>query len=81
MLKYGRGLGREIFEAARRGKIRQPFNVDDCRQFSFSKGWSVPEKYIRVVLANSERNRDHSDNYKDYFIRVSEGQYRINPKL
>jgi len=79
MPKYGKGLGREIFEAAERGILIQPFNVEDCRRFALSKGWKIPESYLRVVLSNSEIDRKHSDTYKNYFIRVSEGRYRINP--
>lgn len=81
MSKYGRGLGREIFEAVKNGEITQPFNVSDCRQFALSKGWDVPESYLRVALANSEVHRDHSETYKNYFVRVSEGMYNINTSL
>jgi len=80
MPKYGRGLGKEIFFAARDGRITQPFSVEDCREFSKSKGWDVPENYIKVVLANSEVGRKHSPTYKNYFIRVSEGKYRVRTK-
>ena len=79
MSKYGRGLGKEIYLAVKNGKISQPFNVADCRKYALSKGWDVPESYLRVVLANSEVNRDHSETYKNYFIRVSRGLYKINP--
>ena len=78
MPKYGKGLGREIYEAVKRGEITQPFNVADCRRFTVKKGWEIPEKYLRVALANSEVNRDHSETYKNYFVRVSEGMYVIN---
>ena len=81
MSKYGRGLGREIFEAVKTGKIVEPFNVSKCRVFALSKGWDVPETYLRVALANSKVDRDHSETYKNYFIRVSEGMYKINKKL
>ena len=81
MAKYGRGLGREIYEAVRRGIIPQPFRVTDCREYILSRGWDVPETYLRVVLSNSEVHREHSETYKNYFIRVDRGLYRINPKL
>lgn len=81
MARYGRGLGREIYEAARQGIIRQPFTVSQCRRYVESKGWYPPETYMRVVLANSEVRRKHSETYRNYFIRVAEGLYRINPKL
>ena len=81
MPKYGRGLGREIYEAVKKGEIIQPFNVSDCRNFTLSKEWDVPESYLRVALANSEVDRDHSDTYKNYFVRVSEGMYEINTSL
>ena len=81
MPKYGRGLGREIFEAVKRGDISQPFNVSDCRTFALSKNWNVPESYLRVALANSEVDRDHSETYKNYFVRVSNGMYEINQSL
>jgi hypothetical protein len=74
MPKYGRGLGKEIFFAAMDGRITQPL------EFSKSKGWDVPENYIKVVLANSEVDRKHSPTYKNYFIRVSEGKYRVRTK-
>ena len=80
MSKYGRGLGREIYEAAKQGIINQPFNVSECRQYAQSRGWFPKEKYMRVVLANSEANRDHSETYKNYFIRVDEGLYKMNPE-
>ena len=79
MAKYGRGLGREIYEAIIRGDIQQPFNVDDCRQYSLTRGWNVPESYLSVVLANSEVNREHSETYKNYFIRITKGRYHTNP--
>ena len=77
--KYGRGLGREIFEAAKAGKLSQPFDVATCREFVRKRGWNPPESYIRVVLANSEVSRSHSETYFDYFVRVDEGKYKINP--
>ncbi len=76
--KYGRGLGREIFEAAKTGILFQPFDVADCREFARSCGWNPPENYIQVVLANSEVNRSHSETYFNYFVRVGEGKYIIN---
>jgi len=79
--KYGRGLGREIYEAVRRGIIPQPFRVADCHKYILSRGWKVPKTYLRVVLSNSEVHRGHSETYKNYFIRVDRGLYRINPKL
>jgi len=79
MVRYGQGLGREIYKAAKLGIIKQPFEVKDCRQFSLSKNWDVPESYIRVVLSNSEVDRNHSKTCKNYFRRVAEGSYRINP--
>lgn len=81
MAKYGRGLGREIYEAAKRGSIHQPFNVADGREYARSRGWTIPETYIRVVLSNSEVHRGHSDTYKNYFIRIEKGQYIINPDI
>lgn len=81
MPKYGKGLGKEIYIGAKNGEILQPFTVNDCRDFAISKGWDVPESYLKVVLANSEKDRDHSDTYKDYFMRVSEGKYRINHSI
>ena len=81
MPKYGKGLGKEIYLAAKKGIILQPFTVSDCRKFVLSKGWDVPESYLKVVLANSERERNHSDNYTDYFSRVSKGKYIINSAL
>ncbi len=77
--KYGKGLGREIYIAAQSGEIKQPFNVADCRKYAKRREWDVRESYLRVVLANSEVNRDHSETYKNYFIRVSRGLYKINP--
>jgi len=61
MPKYGKGLGQEIFEAAKSGVILQPFNVEACRKYALSKGWDVPNSYLRVVLANSEVDRTHSE--------------------
>jgi len=81
MSKYGRGLGREIYEAVKKGIIKQPFNIADCRKFISSKGWNVPESYLRVLLSNSEVHRGHSGTYKNYFVRVSNGLYDINKKL
>ena len=81
MAKYGRGLGREIYEAARRRSIQQPFNVAACRRYARSRDWDVRETYIRVVLSNSEVNREHSETYKNYFHRVAKGLYKINPDL
>ncbi len=78
--KYGRGLGREIFEAVKAGKLPQPFDVAACREFARKRSWKPPESYIRVVLANSEVNRSHSETYHNYFERVAEGKYRINPR-
>jgi len=81
MSKYGRGLGKEIYMAVNSGEISQPITVSKCREFALSKGWEVPESYLRVVLTNSERRRTHSDTYKDYFVRVSRGKYTINPSI
>jgi len=77
--KYGEGLGREIYLAAQNGEIQQPFNVADCQKYAQKRGWDVRENYLRVFLANSELNREHSETYKNYFIGVSRGLYRINP--
>lgn len=80
--KYGRGLGKEIYFAALGGEIKQPFNVNDCRKYAKDRGWNVPKSYFRVVLSNSEVNRNHSKTYKNYFIRVSRGLYKIiNPNV
>ncbi len=79
MVKYGRGLGREIYIAARDGEIDEPFSVADCRNHAKSRGWDVPETYMMVCLANGEANRDHSPTYKDFFVRVGDGMYKTNP--
>ncbi len=81
MSKYGRGLGKELFLAVIEGRMSQPFSVEDCRKYAKSRGWDVPENYLRVALANSEVKRGHSPTYKDYFVRVSEGKYIINPHI
>lgn len=78
MRKYGKGLGKEIYLAVLNGDISEPFTVEDCRKYTMIRGWTIPENYLRVFLANSEKNRYHSSTYKSYFIRVSEGQYALN---
>jgi hypothetical protein len=55
--------------------------VEACRDFARRRGWKPPESYIRVVLANSEVKRSHSETYISYFERVDEGKYRINPRV
>jgi len=78
MPKYGKGLGKEIYNAVLKGDISEPFTVNDCRKYTRTRGWDIPETYLRVLLANSEKNRTHSSTYKSYFSRVSEGKYQTN---
>jgi hypothetical protein len=78
MPKYGRGLNREIVGAVNKGIIFEPFRTSDIRQFTASKGWSVPETYINVTLANASSD-EHSETYKKFFIRIDDGIYKVKP--
>lgn len=77
--RYGCGLGREIFEAAKAGFLSQPFDVKACRDYTRTRGWDIPETFMRVFLPNSAVCSTHSPTYRKYFIRVNKGQYKINP--
>jgi hypothetical protein len=63
MLKYGRGLNREIVGAVNRGIIKEPFSVSDVRLYIEQRNWNVPENYIIVCLANAS-SEEHSLTYK-----------------
>ena len=41
-----------------------------------------PESYTGVILSNSEIDTsDHSPNYDNFTIRISDGIYRIHPEV
>lgn len=74
MVKYGRGLNREIVGAVNRQIIKEPFSIADVRGFVLQKEWDVTEAYIQVCLANGASSK-HSPTYKKYFKNVSDGKY------
>lgn len=76
MSTHGRGLNREIVAAVNRGEISEPFNLAKVRDYVSEKGWDVPEKYLRVCLANGTAT-DHSLTYRKYFEALGDGKYRV----
>ena len=72
MLKYGRGLSREIVGSASKVMITEPLGIPEIINFTLSKGWKIPDKYINVTLANAV-NLNHSLTYKKYFSSFGDG--------
>ena len=67
MPKYGRyGLAREFVAAVKAGKIKQPFDTQDVRNFVIANKWPLNEHYVGVLLPNGS-SETHSRNYKKYF--------------
>ncbi|CCQ93867.1 conserved hypothetical protein [[Clostridium] ultunense Esp] len=80
MTKYGRGLNREIYLAVKSGEIVEPFGILEVKEFVNRKGWSVPDSYINVCLANAA-SKNHSPTYKKYFESIGEGKYIISSSV
>ena len=76
MPKYGNGLNREIMEAVRQGELPNKLNYDRILGFARGKGWDVTDSYLRVALTNGSAE-NHSRNYKKYFEKTGEGEYRV----
>lgn len=82
MLKYGRGLNREIVAAVNSGLVSEPFSVSDVRRLIEQKNWNPgpTENYITVTLANGA-SINHSHTYKKYFVSLREGYYKLRPEF
>ncbi len=39
------------------------------------------DKYLSVILSNSEVSRNHSLTYNSFTMRVGEGVYKIHPEI
>jgi|WetSurMetagenome_2_1015567.scaffolds.fasta_scaffold75201_1 hypothetical protein len=78
MVKYGRGLNRELVAAVNTGLISELFSVKDIRKLIQVKGWrpSPPEAYITVALANGSSD-EHSKSFTKYFVSIGDGMYKL----
>ena len=76
MVKYGRGLNREIVGALNQGIIDEPFSVADIRHFAQQSGWNISENYLIHSLAKAS-SQDHRFIYKKYFQSLGHGQYQL----
>lgn len=80
MTKYGCGIGNEIVKAINKKELPETICTDDIKEFCKRNNWNVPDTYLNVFLANSSAET-HSPTYKKYFIRVSEGRYKLAPEF
>ncbi len=78
MIKYGRGLNREIVAEVNSGIIREPFCIADVRRMIQRKAWNPKptDKYVNSCLADGA-SKDHSQTYKKYFKSVGNGYYKV----
>ena len=82
MLKYGRGLNREIVAGVNSGVISEPFSTSDIRKFIGEKRWSPEptEAYVNSALADGA-SEYHSTTYKKYFSSLGNGLYEIREQF
>ncbi|MBS4171827.1 hypothetical protein [Bacillus sp. FJAT-49736] len=80
MVKYGRGLNREIVGAVNGQVINEPFAITDIRNFASTKSWNIPDNYINACLTNGA-SLTHSLTYKKYFISLGDGKYKVDSQF